>query len=130
MKLLLDTHIFLWFIGDDSKLSDSLRQEIKNSNNEIFLSVVSVWECVIKYQLGKLSFPEHPDNYLPKKRKQHLIKSIVVDENSLVYLKSLDSLHKDPFDRLLMCQSLQHNLIMVTEDQSVLAYSNIKFLPS
>jgi PIN domain nuclease of toxin-antitoxin system len=130
MKLLLDTHIFLWFINDDSRLSNSLRHEIKNSNNEIFLSVVSIWECVIKYQLGKLSFPEHPDHYLPKKRKQHLIKSIVIDENSLIYLKNLEFIHKDPFDRLLMCQSLQHNLIMVTEDQTVLAYPNIKFLSS
>lgn len=130
MKLLLDTHIFLWFIGDDSQLSESFHQEIKNSDNEIFLSVVSIWECVIKYQLGKLSFPEHPDSYLPKKRKQHLIKSIIVDENSLVYLKKLDLLHKDPFDRLLMCQSLQYNLTIVTEDQTVLAYPNIKFLSS
>ncbi len=128
MKLLLDTHIFLWFISDNPQLSEPLRQEIQNSNNEIFLSVVSIWECIIKYQLGKLKFPEHPDSYLPKKRKQHLIKSIIVDESSLVYLKKLDPLHKDPFDRLLMCQSLQHNLTMVTEDQTVLAYPNIQFL--
>ena len=128
MKLLLDTHIFLWFIRDDPCLADSLRQEIKNTNNEVFLSVVSIWECVIKYELGKLDFPEHPDNYLPKKRKQHLINSLVVDENSIVHLKNLSPLHKDPFDRLLMCQSLQNNLVIVTEDQKMLAYPNIKFL--
>ena len=53
----------------------------KNSNNEVFLSVISVWECVIKYQLGKLNFPEHPDIYLPKKRKQHLI-NILADRGT------------------------------------------------
>ncbi len=55
MKLLLDTHIFLWFISGSEKLSQKHRQEIVNLNNEVFLSVISIWECTIKYQLGKLA---------------------------------------------------------------------------
>jgi PIN domain nuclease of toxin-antitoxin system len=128
MRLLLDTHIFLWLISDHPQLSEKICSQIKNSNNEVFLSVVSVWECVIKYQLGKLNFPEHPDLYLPKKRKQHLINTLVIDEKSLVHLKDLPLLHKDPFDRLLMCQALQYDLTIVTEDNAILDYPNLQFL--
>ncbi len=127
MRLLLDTHIFLWLISDHPRLSEKICRQIKNSNNEVFLSVVSVWECVIKYQLGKLNFPERPDLYLPKKRKQHLINSLVIDEKSLVHLKDLPLLHKAPFDRLLICQALQHNLVVATEDNAILAYPNLQF---
>lgn len=130
MKLLLDTHIFLWLIHDDERLSDNLCQEIRNPNNQRFLSVVSIWECVIKYQLGKLSFPHSPEIYLAEQRRKHLIKSLVVDENSIAQLINLPSLHRDPFDRLLISQALQHELIMVTEDRAMLAYSTIEFLTS
>jgi PIN domain nuclease of toxin-antitoxin system len=128
MKLLLDTHIFLWLINNDKRLSDRFRQEISNPNNERFLSVVSIWECIIKYQLGKLSFPISPEIYLPSQRKKHLIKSLVIDENSLVQLIKLPSLHRDPFDRLLISQALQYNLTIVTEDRAVLAYPLVTFL--
>jgi PIN domain nuclease of toxin-antitoxin system len=66
MKLLLDTHIFLWLIDDNKRLSAKLRQEIRNPNNERFLSVASIWECVIKYQLRKIAFPHSPEIYLPE----------------------------------------------------------------
>lgn len=85
MKLLLDAHIFLWLINDDSRLDNNLSNEIKNPHHEVFLSVVSVWECVIKYQLGKLDFPESPEIYLPKKRKQNLINSLIINEGSLTH---------------------------------------------
>jgi PIN domain nuclease of toxin-antitoxin system len=66
MKILLDTHIFLWFISGDPRLSASLRDAIRDSDNEIYLSVVSVWESIIKYQLGKLPLPESPSsNFQP-----------------------------------------------------------------
>ncbi|MBR8829467.1 MAG: type II toxin-antitoxin system VapC family toxin [Gomphosphaeria aponina SAG 52.96 = DSM 107014] len=126
MKLLLDTHIFLWFISENERLSDDVYNAIKHPETDVFLSVASIWECVIKYKLGKLNFPELPEIYLPKKRKQHLINSLVIDEGSISYLTNLPLLHKDPFDRLLICQSLQHDLVIVTEDQAILSYPNIK----
>jgi PIN domain nuclease of toxin-antitoxin system len=86
MKLLLDTHIFLWLIDDDKRLSEQYRQAIQDPNNEKFLSVVSIWECVIKYQIGKLDFPSSPETYLPKERRKHLIKTLTVDENSIAQL--------------------------------------------
>ncbi len=128
MKLLLDTHIFLWLIDDDKRLSEQYRQAIQNPNNEKFLSVVSIWECVIKYQIGKLDFPSSPETYLPKERRKHLIKTLTVDENSIAQLVKLPLLHKDPFDRLIIAQALQHELIIMTEDKLILAYRDLRLL--
>ena len=127
MKLLLDTHIFLWLIENNPRLSEKIRHEIAKGNNEVFLSAASNWECIIKYQLGKLTFPESPEIYLPKKRKQHLINSLAIDEDTISYLITLPTLHKDPFDRLLICHSLQYDLMIVTEDNAILAYPNPSF---
>lgn len=125
MKLLLDTHIYLWLINKNKQLKKEIIDVINNTDNEVFLSVASVWECVIKYQLGKLSFPESPEIYLPRKRKEYVIQSLNIDEESIKYLPTLPSIHKDPFDRLLICQSLQHNAKIITEDNAILKYPNI-----
>jgi PIN domain nuclease of toxin-antitoxin system len=128
MKLLLDTHIFLWLINDDQRLSEQYRQAIQDPNNEKFLSVISIWECAIKYQIGKLDFPTSPESYLPKERRKHLIKTLSVDENSIAQLIKFPLLHKDPFDRLIMALALQHELIIMTEDHLILAYPDIQLL--
>ncbi|MFW5765722.1 MAG: type II toxin-antitoxin system VapC family toxin [Coleofasciculus sp.] len=128
MKLLLDTHIFLWFISGSPQLSATFRDTIQNHNNDVYLSVVSLWECIIKYQLGKLLLPESPEIYLPKQRERHQIDSLADDEASVVQLINLPSLHRDPFDRLLICQALQHNLTIVTADTAVMAYQMAQFL--
>jgi len=122
MKILLDTHIFLWFITKSKRLSGKCYDVISNQNNEIYLSVVSVWEAIIKYQLGKLSLPESPAIYLPKQRQKHLISSLSIDEITITQLAKLPPLHKDPFDRFLLCQSLEHDLIIMTEDQAIICY--------
>lgn len=128
MKLLLDTHIFLWFISGSNQLSRRFRDHIQDPDNTVYLSVVSLWECIIKYQLGKLPLPESPEIYLPKQREQHRIDSLIVDEASVGHLITLPSLHRDPFDRLLICQALQHNLTIVTADAAVMAYQMAEFL--
>ena len=129
MRLLLDTHIFLWMIHDNRRLSDKYRQEIQNPNNEKFLSVVSIWECVIKYQIGKLNFPSSPEIYLPLQRREHLIKTLTVDENSIAQLINLPLRHRDPFDRLIISQALQYDLSIMTQDKAIIAYTEIKILP-
>lgn len=123
MKLLLDTHIFLWFISGDSKLSKNFQDAIRNSENEVYLSSISIWESIIKYQLGKLPLPAPPEIYLPKQRDLHLIASLALDEDSVIQLSQLPPLHRDPFDRMLICQALQNNLTIVTVDAAVRAYS-------
>lgn len=128
MKILLDTHIFLWLIDDSEKLSNKFRQMIQDPNNEKFLSVISIWECVIKYQIGKLNFPSSPETYLPMERRKHLIKTLTVEEYSIAQLVNLPLLHRDPFDRLTISQALQHELVIMTEDKAMLAYPEIEFL--
>jgi PIN domain nuclease of toxin-antitoxin system len=123
MRILLDTHIFLWFISGDTQLSTDVRDAIRDPDNEVYLSAVSVWEAIVKYQLGKLPLPEHPETYLPKQRDLHQIASLPLDESSVVQLAKLPPLHRDPFDRMLICQALQHDLTLATVDTAIRAYS-------
>jgi PIN domain nuclease of toxin-antitoxin system len=122
MKILLDTHIFFWYISKDSRLPHSMLQHIQNSDNEVFLSIVSVWETIIKYQIGKLSLPQHPDIYLPIQRKRHLISSLSLDESSVCHLSKLPAIHRDPFDRILICQAIENKLTIATVDSTIKAY--------
>ncbi|MEL7352151.1 MAG: type II toxin-antitoxin system VapC family toxin [Cyanobacteria bacterium P01_A01_bin.116] len=122
MKILLDTHIFLWFISGDTRLSTNVRNAICDPQNEVYLSTVSVWEVIVKYQLGKLPLPENPETYLPKQRDLHKITSLPLDENSVAKLAKLPPIHRDPFDRMLICQALQNDLTIATVDQAICAY--------
>lgn len=123
MNILLDTHIFLWFISGDGKLSTDIRDSIRNLDNNVYLSVVSIWECIVKYQLGKIPLPESPEIYLSKQRQLHQITNLDLDEGSVAQLISLPSLHKDPFDRMLICQALHHGLTIATVDVEIVKYS-------
>ncbi|MGB5896907.1 MAG: type II toxin-antitoxin system VapC family toxin [Geitlerinemataceae cyanobacterium] len=89
MNILLDTHIFLWFISGDSRLSADVRDAVRDSDNTVYLSVASIWESIIKYQLGKLPLPEPPEVYLPKQRILHQISSLPIDEISVAQLAQL-----------------------------------------
>lgn len=104
------------------RLVDSWRDNIRDPANAVYLSVVSVWEAVIKDQLGKLPLPHPPGAYLPAQRERHLITSLPLDEASVARLGGLPSLHRDPFDRILICQALAHGLTIVTDDDAILAY--------
>lgn len=98
MKLLLDTHIFLWYISKDERLPAVLRESIRNFDNQVFLSVVSLWETIVKSQIGKLHLPQPPEIYLPAQRQRHQIASLDLDEASVSQLASLPPIHRDPFD--------------------------------
>ena len=112
----------MWLISGDERLPASYCDNIREPKNEIYLSVVSTWEVIIKSQLGKLSFPEPPEIYLPKQRKRHMISSLDVDEACVTRLAGLPAIHRDPFDRLLICQALEHGLSFMTRDKVIKAY--------
>jgi PIN domain nuclease of toxin-antitoxin system len=128
MRLLLDTHIFLWYIQDDRRLSVAWDQIIGDPRNQVFLSVVSYWEIIIKSQIGKLLLPAAPEIYVPNVRLQHQIGSLSVDEFDVAYVAQLPSIHSDPFDRLLIAQALRHGLTLLTVDAKVRAYPNLSLL--
>jgi PIN domain nuclease of toxin-antitoxin system len=129
MRLLLDTHVFLWYISADPQLPVAFRDAIRDPANEVYLSVASVWEAVIKYALGKLPLPDAPAEYLPRQRQAHRIATLPVEEAALAHLASLPPLHRDPFDRILIAQALQHGLQLVTVDDAVRAYP-VPLLPT
>jgi PIN domain nuclease of toxin-antitoxin system len=89
MRVLLDTHAFLWYITADPKLPASFRAFILDPTNEVYLSAASVWEAVIKFQLGKLPLPAPPAEFLPQQRDQHKIASLPIDEGAMSHLASL-----------------------------------------
>src|ERR1700686_4220664 len=122
MRLLLGTHVFLWYISADPQLPVAFRDAIRDSANEVFLSVAAVWEAVVKYALGKLPLPEAPAGYLPRQREAHRITSLAIEEGQLAHLSNLPALHRDPFDRILIAQALQHTLTLATVDDAVRAY--------
>ena len=122
MKILLDTHIFLWYISGDNQLPAFMVESIRHPANKVYLSVVSLWEVIIKYQLGRLPLPKSPEIYLPQQRRRHLIENLNVDEKSVQQLITLPLLHNDPFDRLLISQAIKHEMILATVDVQILAY--------
>ena len=122
MKLLLDTHIFLWFVSGNNRLPDNFRDAIQDPSNEVHLSVVSLWEIIVKYQLGKLPLPQSPESYIPRQRQRHSIASLPLDEASVTQLATLPSLHRDPFDRMMICQALEHQMTIVTVDHVIPSY--------
>ena len=123
MNILLDTCEFLWLITGDSKLSLKVSSAILNPENRIFLSVVSAWEISVKHGLGKLDLPEAPSRFVPRQRELHFIESLPLDEASIYQLPNLPALHRDPFDRMLICQSLAHSLTLASSDPLVRQYA-------
>ncbi len=121
MRLLIDTHVFLWYISGDPKLPPAFRDAIRDPANEAYLSVASVWEAVIKYALGKLPLPAPPAEYLPRQRDAHKIASLPIDEATVVHLASLPALHHDPFDRISIAQVMQQGLMLAPVDDAVRA---------
>ncbi len=127
MKLLLDTHIFLWFILNNERLPELLRASIEAETNEVLLSTVSVWEIAIKYQLNHLPLPKPPSVFIPEQRALNRIQSLPLDEASAAQLQRLPPHHNDPFDRMLICQALTHDLLLVSVDDKIQRY-NVKLL--
>ena len=89
---------------------------------------MSCWEAIIKHSVGKLPLPEPAEMYIPAQRLRHRIESLPIDEVSVRHLAALLPVHRDPFDRILVAQALQHGLSLVTVDEAVRAYP-VSLLP-
>ena len=123
MRILLDTCTFLWLITDDIALSAAARNVFSNPDNDIYLSAVSVWEIAVKHSLGKLPLPTSPDRFIPAQRERHGITSLPLEEQAVLYLSKLPLLHRDPFDRALVCQAIHHELTLLTPDPLITQYA-------
>jgi PIN domain nuclease of toxin-antitoxin system len=129
VRILLDTHVFLWYISADPLLPAAYRDAIRDPANEVYLSAASVWEAVVKYALGKLPLPEAPAGYLPQQREAHHITPLPIEEEAFMHLATLPPLHRDPFDRILIAQALQQGLTLATVDDEIRAYP-VPLLPT
>lgn len=122
MRLLLDTATFLWVVSDAPDLSARARELFVDPGNEVYLSAVSAWEIAVKYALGRLPLPEPPERFVPLQRKQHGVDPLPLDEEAALHLARLPLLHRDPFDRMLVCQAIVHGLVLLTPDKLVNQY--------
>ena len=122
MRILLDTCEFLWLVAGDSKLSPALASAVRDPQNQVFLSAVSFWEISLKHSLGKLPLPQSPAQFVPLQREKHLIAPLALDEAAVARLSGLPGLHRDPFDRMLVCQAQAHNLTLASSDSLVRQY--------
>ncbi len=122
MKLLLDTCTFLWLTIKSGNLSQHAIDLFVNPENEVYLSAVSAWEMVVKYRMGKLSLPVPPNEFIPKERNRHYIAPLNLTEQDVMHLAKLPPTHKDPFDRMLICQAIEHALTILTPDPLITQY--------
>ena len=116
MKLLSDTHSFIWSFSNTKKLSATAAQAFKNPANQIFLSVASVWEMQIKIALGKMVFNDTLENILSEQQTINGVQILPVNLAHALYLENLPPHHKDPFDRLLILQAIVENTTLVSAD--------------
>ncbi len=122
MNLLLDTCTFLWMITDDPALSARAQDSVRDPAQRVFLSGVSAWEIAVKSALGRLKLDTTPDEFVPTERELHGIESLDLGEAAALHLTKLPDLHRDPFDRMLICQAAVHGLALVTPDEHIRRY--------
>lgn len=122
MKLLLDTCTFLWIITGSHDLSDRAATLFSDPTHEALLSAVSMWELSVKFALGRLPLPEPPERFLSLQRERHRISPLALEERAVLHLHKLPSLHRDPFDRMLICQALEHDCVVLTPDPLISQY--------
>ncbi len=122
MKVLLDTCTFLWIVADAPELVSTARACFVDPENEVFLSAVSAWEIAVKHQLGRLPLPDSPAHFVPLERKRHHIEPLPLDEDAALQLDRLPVLHRDPFDRMLVCQAIVGGMVLLTPDPEIQQY--------
>jgi len=122
MRVLLDTHAFLWWITDSPLLPPAARDIIADGRNEVFLSVASGWEIAIKASRGRLQLPDSPERFVAEQLAKNNIKSLPILMSHALHVCHLPDHHQDPFDRLLVSQSQLEALPILTLDPEIARY--------
>jgi PIN domain nuclease of toxin-antitoxin system len=122
LKLLLDTHAFLWWLKSDARLSRRARDLIADPESDVFVSIATVWEIAIKATLGQLEMPVDLGAFLRRQLQDNGFESLSITFEHAVAVRDLPPHHRDPFDRLLVCQSRIESLALVTSDSAIAAY--------
>ncbi len=122
MKILLDTHLLLWVISNDEHLSAQAKELIDDDRNELYFSVVNIWETAIKHSLGRQSFLFQPRN-VRRSLLEHGFREIEISSEHAITAGELPRLHRDPFDRLLIAQAAVEDVVLLTSDAAMTRYS-------
>lgn len=122
MRLLLDTHVFLWAIADPSRLSNRVRRWLEDADNEAWVSIATVWEIAIKTGLGRLRLPSDLGGFLARQLASSNFRLLPIGLEHAVAIRDLPLHHLDPFDRLLIAQARLEQLSLVSRDQRMHAY--------
>ena len=123
MKYLLDTHTVLWFLEGQSRLSENVKQVLNdNLSSDLYVSIASLWEMVIKESVGKLEFNLTTSDFI-KKLKENDMTLIGISPEHIEHIKTLPFHHRDPFDRLLIATAQIENMIFLTSDEHIHQYA-------
>jgi PIN domain nuclease of toxin-antitoxin system len=122
MKLLLDTHCFLWLIHGDKRLSAKAQAYFLDTDNTIFFSAISYWEICIKQSLGKLGLRGTWQHSVDQELKANGIRWLGLEKHHCQAIMLLPDIHRDPFDRLLIAQAQTENMALVTADSNIQQY--------
>jgi PIN domain nuclease of toxin-antitoxin system len=115
MRVLIDTHTYIWFAHGSRKISTKARDIISNYDNKIFISSASIWEMAIKYSLGKLQL-QKPFHRIIEDLNFNYIEILPINFEHSLKVTKLDFIHKDPFDRILVAQSMIENMPIISKD--------------
>jgi PIN domain nuclease of toxin-antitoxin system len=129
LKILLDTHCWLWMLAKPQRLSRQTRALLEDPQNQLFLSAASSWEIAIKYALGKLPLPMPPAEYVLTRMESSGISPLAIQHSHALLAGSLPRHHGDPFDRLLIAQAQLEKLPILTADRQFEAYE-VDLLPA
>lgn len=122
MRLLLDTCTFLWIAAGSKQLSKEASRLFRNPSNEVFLSAISAWEIALKHSIGQLPLPDSSAMFVADLRERHGITALPLREEEAAYLPRLPKLHRDPFDRMLVCQAVVNGFALLTPDPLISQY--------
>lgn len=122
MKYLIDTHTLLWIVTNDPKLSAKAKDLYLDSENEIFISMASIWELSIKSSLGKISLEQPLDEFVNEHVKGNDIRILKIELPHVLRIENLPFYHRDPFDRLIISQSIEDNIPIIGSDKTFDSY--------
>jgi len=117
MNLLIDTHVFLWLRNAPEKIPTAIQQAYQDINNEVYLSMVSIWEMQIKHQLNKLALDLSLDELITRQQLENDLQLLPIEVNHIYALSQLPFHHNDPFDRLIISQSQCENMRLISADK-------------
>jgi len=122
VRLLLDTHVWLWWMLDSPRLSDATRRLVLDPEATVYFSAASAWEIAIKYAIGKLTLPAPPSTYIPSRAEGGDFRMIDIRVEHALAVGNLPRHHDDPFDRLLVAQSIVEGFRLITADRRLSMY--------